>query len=231
MFYLYLKTHNVTGLKYLGFTSNKDPHLYRGSGKRWKYHIQKHGYNVSTEILFENKSMEEIKPIGLYYSKMWNIVESDEFANLMPETCEINCKGMTTVKDPLTGEILKVSVTDTRFTSGALVGMHSGMTPAKDPLTGKTSQVSVDDPRYVSGELKHIFHGMTSAKDPLTGEIFHVSVTDPRFASGALVGLAKGTMWIHNPLDNKHRMIFNTDIIPEGWVKGRTTGIRKRSVS
>jgi len=30
--YLYKKTHNQTGFKYLGKTNSKDPHKYKGSG-------------------------------------------------------------------------------------------------------------------------------------------------------------------------------------------------------
>jgi len=85
--YLYLKQHNITGLKYLGQTS-KDPFDYKGSGKHWKLHISKHGYDVSTTILYETPYMEEISEQGLYYSDLWNIVGSPEFANLKPESGE-----------------------------------------------------------------------------------------------------------------------------------------------
>lgn len=82
---IYVKTHNVTGLKYLGKTKSEDPHSYRGSGKRWKLHIKKHGYDVTTEILRECISNEEVKEWGLYYSKLWNVVASNEWANLKVE--------------------------------------------------------------------------------------------------------------------------------------------------
>ena len=42
---LYVKTHQVTGLKYLGQTSKSDPHKYTGSGKYWLRHIKQHGKN------------------------------------------------------------------------------------------------------------------------------------------------------------------------------------------
>ncbi len=82
--YLYLKTHNKTGLKYLGKTE-RDPYTYQGSGKLWKKHINKHGYDVTTEILFETTDLEEFRKVGLEYSEKLNIVESEEFANLMVE--------------------------------------------------------------------------------------------------------------------------------------------------
>lgn len=83
--YLYKKTHNITGLKYLGKTIAKDPHRYEGSGKHWQYHIKKHGYDVTTEILRECSSLEELVEWGLYYSNLWNVVESKEWANLRLE--------------------------------------------------------------------------------------------------------------------------------------------------
>jgi hypothetical protein len=82
--YLYKKTHNQTGLQYLGKTE-KDPHLYQGSGKRWLPHIKKHGNDVTTEILKECTTNDEVKEWGLYYSRLWNIVENDDWANLTEE--------------------------------------------------------------------------------------------------------------------------------------------------
>ena len=36
---LYVKQHNVTGLKYLGQTK-RNPDTYKGSGKYWKLHVR-----------------------------------------------------------------------------------------------------------------------------------------------------------------------------------------------
>ena len=83
--YLYIKTHNKTGLKYLGKTTYKDPHKYPGSGKYWRLHLEKHGYDYTTEILKECKTKEEVKQWGLYYSNLWNIVNSEQWANLKEE--------------------------------------------------------------------------------------------------------------------------------------------------
>lgn len=83
--YLYVKTHNKTGLKYLGKTK-KNPYDYKGSGKYWLRHIKKHGYDVTTEILLMTDSKEEIKETGMFFSNLWNIVENKEWANLMVES-------------------------------------------------------------------------------------------------------------------------------------------------
>ncbi len=53
--YLYKKTHNITGLQYLGKTT-KDPYKYKGSGTRWLNHLNIHGFDITTEILKECKS-------------------------------------------------------------------------------------------------------------------------------------------------------------------------------
>lgn len=86
IYYLYVKTHCKTGLKYLGYTSKEDPHKYSGSGKYWLRHLKIHGKNYETKILYESSDKLEIKNQGLYYSNIWNIVDSDEWANLKPES-------------------------------------------------------------------------------------------------------------------------------------------------
>lgn len=82
--YLYIKTHNKTGLKYFGKTV-LNPYSYTGSGKYWKRHLKKYGYDISTEIYGcytdKNKCMED----AIKFSKENNIVESKEWANLMLE--------------------------------------------------------------------------------------------------------------------------------------------------
>lgn len=83
--YLYKKTHNKTGLQYLGKTK-LDPLKYRGSGKDWEPHIKEHGYDVTTEILRECLTKEELSYWGRYYSKLWNVVDDPNWANRIPET-------------------------------------------------------------------------------------------------------------------------------------------------
>lgn len=83
--YLYVKQHIVTGLKYLGKTTNSDPYSYPGSGVRWRKHLDKHGYQYTTTILKECQDTEELKTWGRYYSDLWNVAESKEWANLKTE--------------------------------------------------------------------------------------------------------------------------------------------------
>lgn len=82
--YLYVKTHNVTGLKYFGKTTSNRKR-YRGSGHHWVRHIAKHGYDVTTEIVGYFTDQDECMKFALEFSEKYNIVESPEWANLMPE--------------------------------------------------------------------------------------------------------------------------------------------------
>lgn len=86
MIYLYVKTHNKTGLKYLGQTTSKDPYKYTGSGLYWKLHLKKHGKDITTVILKECLTKREVRYWGEYYNDLWNVVESDDWANLKEET-------------------------------------------------------------------------------------------------------------------------------------------------
>ena len=92
IYYLYVKTHNITGLKYLGQTSKQDPYNYRGSGKDWITHLVEHGSDISTEILAECKTKHELNSVGRFYSTYYKVTTAmDDFgnriwANRIPET-------------------------------------------------------------------------------------------------------------------------------------------------
>ncbi len=85
MITLYVKTHNVTGLKYFGKTTAKDAHKYRGSGKYWLRHIKKHGNDVTTTIVGVFEDVDECERVALAFSTENQIVESDNWANFRPE--------------------------------------------------------------------------------------------------------------------------------------------------
>ena len=86
MITLYIKTHNITGLKYFGKTTKEDIEKYTGSGLYWTRHIKKHDYDVTTEIYaqFEDEC-DELIVCALKFSKDNNIVESKEWANMKVE--------------------------------------------------------------------------------------------------------------------------------------------------
>ena len=84
MISLYVKTHNKTGLNYLGKTT-KDPLKYKGSGKWWKRHIEKHGNDVTTIVVSQFECEDECNNFALILSRDLNIVDSERWANLIVE--------------------------------------------------------------------------------------------------------------------------------------------------
>ena len=93
--FLYIKTHNKTGLKYFGKTIRKDPYKYKGSGTYWMRHIKEHGYDVTTVVLNKGRPYEDehlMKIVALAFSTKHNIVDAKDemgrkiWANLIPES-------------------------------------------------------------------------------------------------------------------------------------------------
>jgi hypothetical protein len=91
IYYLYIKTHNKTGLKYLGQTK-KDPLAYSGSGTIWCKHLLDNGNDVDTTILLSTTCVKERNYWGRYYSTLFRITTAmDDYgnriwANVIPET-------------------------------------------------------------------------------------------------------------------------------------------------
>lgn len=84
-FYLYVKQHKITGLKYFGMTATKDPYVYLGSGKYWRRHLKIYGKDIITTDVWIFDNIESCEKFALDFSAKHNIVESTEWANLRPE--------------------------------------------------------------------------------------------------------------------------------------------------
>ncbi len=82
---LYIKTHNVTGLKYFGKTIKSDAESYSGSGTYWKRHLKKHGTDLKTEIVFKSSNINDITKFAINFSEENDIVNSKKWANLIVE--------------------------------------------------------------------------------------------------------------------------------------------------
>lgn len=88
--YLMIKTHNITGKKYLckkQARSDVEAVKYTGSGLKWKPHLKEFGKNFTTEILFvcpiENK--KEFRKIAIDYSYKLNILSDSNWMNMILE--------------------------------------------------------------------------------------------------------------------------------------------------
>lgn len=86
MIYLYVKTHNITGMKYFGKTT-RNLINYTGSGKYWKRHLDVYGNDCSTKIVaeFEDTDKDQCSEFAINFSREHQIVESHEWANLIEE--------------------------------------------------------------------------------------------------------------------------------------------------
>jgi len=205
--YLYLKTHNKTGLKYLGKTIN-DPFKYKGSGKRWLNHIKKHGYDVTTEILFKSTDEERIKEKGIYYSNLWSIIESNEFANLKIEDGNDGYSSSLFLKEKLRN--------DKDFRHNYIEKSKQGAM-----ITNQSDNA-----------LKYKLIGLNSIREKYPKSAFygkkHSDETRKRMSNIAKERLSDptknsqyGTRWIYSLEEKKSIRISKSDPLPKGWTEGR----------
>ena len=83
---LYILQHSITGLKYFGKTT-QDIRKYKGSGVYWTNHIKKHGKKHVVPLWVSDPYIDSdaIVAFALAFSKEHNIVESKDWANIIPE--------------------------------------------------------------------------------------------------------------------------------------------------
>lgn len=201
MIYLYVKKHLDTGLKYLGKTKNKDPHRYKGSGVYWKQHLKKYGSNFSTEILFSSEDTNEIQKMGLYYSELWNIVENNEWANLIPETGNGIEYQKTKYRKRTQDEILRWK--QTMIENGKLGNNNTDKMVQTRRL--KDNFKSNRDPEIIRKQNESKIKNGTSMK----GKKLPPEQITKRI----------GFCWYNNGV--KCKKIYPGDIIPENYVKGK----------
>jgi len=241
-YYLYVKTHNKTGLKYLGQTSSKNPHEYKGSGTRWINHIKKHGYDVYTEILVETDDKNAIKQKGIEYSNHFNVVESSEWANLKIEEGDGGWSTWNKTKEAhaarLKGAKRGGGKRSTSFKAGD---------PKVKELSEKANQTKEnmikENPRIFDESYKKVSEYQKknnsmknkcwcvkkNAKDYSGRKVFDkncipkgwVTVAEHRENNKDKSNSAYGKMWIHNPNTKQNKYISKEEKIPCGWVKGR----------
>ena len=150
--------------------TRQNPFSYPGSGVYWANHLKVHGNDVKTEILHECGVIEEIETLGLYYSNLWNIVESKDFANLVPETGENSCgmlgkKQTQETKNKISKSLKSVPFTDERRMkiSDALMGN----VPWNKGKTGVQSH-TFEHKAYISEKYKgdqNPFHGKAHTEE------------------------------------------------------------------
>jgi len=225
-FYLYKLTHNKTGLKYLGYTENDNicqKGGYYGSGKRWLNHLEKYGKDISLEILFVTYSHEELKHMGLYYSELWDIVKSKDWANFRPE----QGYGGNTVSDKMwitdglnEKYILKTSILPEGWKKG-----RSNRCAFKNPDNQRKYSTKRDPQKQVETYKKNKAVGKYDnsykhRKPTFTGKT-HSKEAKEKLSKYQLENSKfKDTKWINNGIEEL-RININTSTIPENYILGR----------
>jgi len=82
-----LAIKELNGVKYFCKSVRKDIEKYTGSGVRWTNHVKKHGREHIRTLWISEwfYCPERLQFFALEFSKQHNIVESSEWANLIPE--------------------------------------------------------------------------------------------------------------------------------------------------
>lgn len=80
-----VKTHLVTNMKYLCVTTRENHASYSGSGRVWKKHLKENGNLIKTQLLFETDDKLGFTKKCLEKSIEFDIVNSDDWANLVVE--------------------------------------------------------------------------------------------------------------------------------------------------
>jgi len=85
--YLYIKIHGITGMRYFGKTTRHNPQTYKGSGKYWLAHINKHGKEHVQTLWISDPFTDAqlLLEFASFFSEELNIVNSLEWANLRAE--------------------------------------------------------------------------------------------------------------------------------------------------
>ena len=130
----------TNGKKYLCKTSKNDWENYKGSGNS----ITEDLVLEKTTLLGEFETREELKPVGLYYSDLWNVVNDDTFLN---QTKEEGQGGYTSYSEERNRKISSKlqSIPKTESHKKAISNFRKGKVACKDIETGKVILVSKEE--------------------------------------------------------------------------------------
>ena len=213
MIYLYVKTHNKTGLKYFGKTTNNNPYDYVGSGKYWKSHLKVHGNDVSTEIVETFISEVECEKFAVKFSNENDIVNSKDWANLISENGLDGAPKGT-----------KVKLSTKQKISESLIGKPS---PKSKYIMKETKDNRSERSKRVSKGTIWINNGIESKRSK--------SITD-EWQSGRIQNgnIGDRTLGKRNDGTNtKGKKIYNNgqkyayffeNLQPESWFRGKMKG-------
>jgi len=101
---LLVMEHNITGMKYFCKTTLINRvHRYKGSGIAWLKHLKEHGLDVNVGVLGFYVDEDRCLDAAKKFSEENNIVDSNEWANIIPETGRNGCS-MKGERNPFFGK-------------------------------------------------------------------------------------------------------------------------------
>jgi len=201
---VYKITNNINGKFYIGTHKTKDINDdYYGSGKYLRYAIEKHGIeNFTKEILHIFDNAEDM------FAKEAEIVNEDFLAEENTYNLKIGgFGGWDYINENLS--------TERRVEISRLGGLtrHKSRSDISKAISNGQKQSNFK--RYVFTN-----EDREKATSKLKEKFSDIGKKNSKHQSGK--GNSQyGTMWIHNLTLKHSKRIMKTDIIPEGWTKGR----------
>lgn len=149
---------------------------------------------MSTQILLETNNKDEIREAGIYYSKLWDVVKSNDFANLIPESGD--------------GGAMPWTSTSRQKVSNSLKGYkHTAATKEKFAVAQKKQA------QHLSNKLKEYLQVPENYKKRCEQLAANWDIPGHRERISNLISALK---WCNDGIRN-----YRKDIIPSGMIPGR----------
>lgn len=245
---LYIKQCPHCGLKYFGKSVSENIERYRGSGTRWNNHLKRHKVNPVHLWNSDWYHDTSIVRFAIKFSKINNIVASDNWANLKEENGLEG--GFEHLNDGSKEHIERASLGGKNSTHNILRKgvMFSSNDERTRLLSIKANEVKKkkleENPEYRNkyySKVSDYQKNNNSMKDkcwcvPITCKnktsemkVFNVNAIPEGWISCKDFDEQKkdkshpayGKMWITNPQIMQNRYINKNEHIPDGWIKGR----------
>ena len=234
--YIYKTTNLINGKIYIGKHSsqNIETDNYLGSGKILKKAIKKYGRQNFKKQVLHVFSIEEQA-----YLKQKDIVDQQFLSR--KDTYNITLggrgswffkRGMSAARLVQTGQIIYVSINDSRWKTGQIEGVTHNMATARLVQTGQIIQVTVDDSKWKTGQLEGCLKGTIFITNGKQERMIKKEIPIPQgwekgrklctSIQGGQTHSTYGTIFINN--GTKQRMIKKEIPIPQGWEKGKIPG-------